>query len=116
MDETRLQREKPKPLPVALGTCRNAQIDLYVLNYEGRPQSSVFVYPSWYALRSERLSFLDARFSDPQHIISRVFKKTSVEDLDSVFVESARKIGLISLMDHSYTIHKPPIYEHSFSE
>lgn len=114
VEDSLLEREKPDPLLVALGTHRNSQVDLYVLRYEGVLQSSVFVYPSWYALRLQGIPLLDPRFSDPQRITFRKFRNTSVEDLDRVFMESARKIGLISIMDHSYTLHRPPIYEHSF--
>lgn len=116
VEKTRLQRENPKSLPVAIGVYKNAQIGLYVLKFEDQPQSSVFLYPSWYALTLEGIIRLDVRFSNPQRILYRVFKKTSVEDLDHAFVESAKRAGLFSIMSHPYPLHRPPVYEHSYAE
>lgn len=115
-DESLLTRVKPVPL-VAVGSHKNSQIDLYTVKYDGIAQSSVFVYPSWYALRREGIPELDALFSEvSQRIISKTFKNTSVEDLDRAFIDSAKRGSLISMMNHPYLLHKPVIYEHSFAQ
>ncbi len=114
LDESLLTKTKTAPL-VAIGAHRDSRIDLYTLKYNGAKQASVFVYPSWYALRPDKLSELDPNISDVSNIIIfQEFNEVSVEDLDREFIIAAQRDTLTSFMDHPYNLHRPPIIEHSY--
>ena len=109
-----LKKTMPAPL-VAIGVHGDAQIDLYRLSFEGKPQTSVFVYDSKYDLNPGCVVSLDPRFSEVSSpILRREFDEVSVEELDRLFLGWTRRESLMSFMDHPYPLHRPPIFEHSY--
>ncbi len=104
---------KPKTL-TAQGLHTESRIDLYSLNYDSAPQSSVFIYPASYALSPFRIIELDESFSNIEKIISRIFKDASMEDLNAAFLRDIKP--LIPFITHDYPLHKPRIIEHAFTQ
>ena len=112
LEEARRAKVKPTPL-VAQGLHRESKLDLYLVYFEGNLQTSAFLYPTTIAFTPSRIRLMDARFTDiGERFISREFKDTALEDLNSLFLREAKPA--IPFMTHDYTIYKPRVIEHSF--
>ncbi len=111
LEEGQLRRTKSQPL-VATGTHVDSNISLYHLCYEGRPQASVFCYPSTVSLDSGKITGLDSKFTNPRLIISRKVDNTSPDDVYSGLLRAIPP--LLSFMDHRYTFCGAQVHEHSF--
>ena len=100
---------------VAAGLQRESAIALYRLNYNGTPQASVFVYPWDYRLNQGKIIALDYAFTDINPFLAlREFKDTSIEDLNQLFLNTARRIA-IPFFSHNYSDAKYRIFENSFN-
>lgn len=98
--------------PVATGAHIDSILGLYEARFEGKPQASVFLYPSTVTLTNRVISKLDSRFAYVTYITSRKFDDISPEE---VYDALLREISpLKSFIDHRYTFSGAQVYEHSF--
>lgn len=111
--EVRQRDTKPERLTAKEFNTRSG-ISLWDVNYEGRPQLSVFVYPVDYIVNREKILALDSNFSNVRAGgSSQLYKGVSYDVLNETFM---REVGSgASFLDHTYSIPgSRRVYEHSF--
>ncbi len=100
---------------VASGLHKDSMISLYGLYYEGKPQASVFIYPSEFRLTKENIPNLDGAFYVPDgSLIYRKFPDLTIEELDRKFLDKIKPF--MPFMNHGpyRPLKGVEILEHSF--
>ena len=79
---------------------------------EGKPQASVFCYPSTIVLIPSRISEMDSEFTGIHHLKTRTFEDVSPDEIYQSLLNLI--LPMQSFIDHRYTFCKTQVHEHSF--
>lgn len=118
LDKSKRRRDPSSDIRYRIvdGTHKDTKITLARIIFDDEQREGVFIYPVnlLEEFELQKLRDIDSRFDKVEKVFSKRFEDKSIEEVSNVFVELAKRAGLMSAMTFYHPNYRPRMMEHAF--